>query len=183
MPEPRWFASDLAAEGPPRNDPRLVVSSIELRGAVHVRGESSQGTEEPVGGDEMGDLLAGDRRRDHPGRGRPKVDRGCVHDHRDPAHREGRRAGGTGSGAGPAGEGTGLAARGGPRRDRGVDRGDQGPGDRAGGDPGKVRLGLSGPLPARVPAEVKELVLKIVDDAVADGFAHGWACSLWQVAA
>ena len=42
-------------------------------------------------------------------------------------------------------------------------------------------MGLSGPLPARVPAEVKELVLKTVDDAVADGFAHGWACSLWPV--
>jgi transposase InsO family protein len=42
-------------------------------------------------------------------------------------------------------------------------------------------LGLSGPLPARVPAEVKELVLKTVDDAVADGFAHGWVCALWQV--
>jgi putative transposase len=42
-------------------------------------------------------------------------------------------------------------------------------------------LGLNGPLPARVPAEVKELVLKTVDDAVADGFAHAWLCSLWQV--
>ncbi len=78
-------------------------------------------------------------------------------------------------------EGTQLGARGGAGRDRGVDRGDQGPGDRAGGDPGKVRLGLSGPLPARVPADVKELVLKTVDDAVADGFPHGWVCSLWQV--
>jgi hypothetical protein len=38
-------------------------------------------------------------------------------------------------------------------------------------------LGLSGPLPARVPADVKELVLKTVDDAVADGFGHGWVCS------
>jgi hypothetical protein len=37
-------------------------------------------------------------------------------------------------------------------------------------------------LPARVPAEVKELVLKSVDDAVADGFAHTWACALWGVA-
>ncbi|MEI2827641.1 MAG: hypothetical protein V9F04_15540 [Dermatophilaceae bacterium] len=46
---------------------------------------------------------------------------------------------------------------------------------------GKVRLGLSGPLPARVPAEVKELVLKTVDDAVAGGFAHSWACSIWMV--
>jgi transposase InsO family protein len=42
-------------------------------------------------------------------------------------------------------------------------------------------LGLSGPVPARVPAEVKEAVLKTVDDAVAAGFAHSWACSLWQV--
>ena len=42
-------------------------------------------------------------------------------------------------------------------------------------------MGLSGPLPARVPAEVKELVLKTVDDAVADGLPHNWVCSLWQV--
>lgn len=28
---------------------------------------------------------------------------------------------------------------------------------------------------------MKELVLKTVDDAVADGFPHGWVCSLWQV--
>jgi transposase InsO family protein len=42
-------------------------------------------------------------------------------------------------------------------------------------------LGLSGPLPARVPAEVKEQVLKTVDDAVAAGFGHSWACRLWQV--
>ena len=42
-------------------------------------------------------------------------------------------------------------------------------------------MGLSGPLPVRVPAEVKELVLKTVDDAVAAGFARTWACALWQV--
>jgi transposase InsO family protein len=42
-------------------------------------------------------------------------------------------------------------------------------------------LGLTGPLPARVPAETKELVLKTVDDAVAAGFAHSWACSLWPI--
>ena len=33
----------------------------------------------------------------------------------------------------------------------------------------------------RVPAEVKELVLKTVDEAVGEGFGHGWACSLWRV--
>ena len=42
-------------------------------------------------------------------------------------------------------------------------------------------MGLTGPVPARVPAEVKELVLRVVDDAVADGFGHGWVCSLWQI--
>ncbi len=42
-------------------------------------------------------------------------------------------------------------------------------------------MGLTGALPARVPADVKELVLKSVDDAVAAGFAHSWVCSLWQV--
>jgi putative transposase len=36
-------------------------------------------------------------------------------------------------------------------------------------------------VPARVPAEVKEAVLKTVDDAVSAGFTHTWACSLWQV--
>jgi len=42
-------------------------------------------------------------------------------------------------------------------------------------------LGLNGPVPARVPAEVKELVLKTVDDAVAAGFSHTWATGIWQV--
>jgi putative transposase len=42
-------------------------------------------------------------------------------------------------------------------------------------------LGLSGPVPARVPADVKDAVLKSVDDAAAAGFAHTWVCGLWQV--
>ena len=42
-------------------------------------------------------------------------------------------------------------------------------------------MGLSGPVPARVPAEVKELVLKTVDDAVAEGMGHRWATGLWGV--
>ena len=43
-------------------------------------------------------------------------------------------------------------------------------------------MGLIGPVPARVPAEVKELVLETVDAAVSDGFAHLWATGIWQVA-
>ena len=42
-------------------------------------------------------------------------------------------------------------------------------------------MGLNGPVPARVPAEVKDLVLKTVDDAVGDGFVHCWATALWGV--
>ncbi len=42
-------------------------------------------------------------------------------------------------------------------------------------------MGLTGPVPARVPADVKELVLKTVDDAVSAGFSHRWACAVWQV--
>lgn len=42
-------------------------------------------------------------------------------------------------------------------------------------------MGLTGPVPARVPAEVKDLVLKTVDEAVAAGLSHRWATNLWQV--
>jgi transposase InsO family protein len=42
-------------------------------------------------------------------------------------------------------------------------------------------LGLTGLLPARAPAEVKEQVLKTVDLAVAEGFTQAWVCSLWGV--
>jgi putative transposase len=36
-------------------------------------------------------------------------------------------------------------------------------------------------VPPRAPAEVKELVLKHVDDAVAGGFSQAWVCRLWDV--
>lgn len=42
-------------------------------------------------------------------------------------------------------------------------------------------MGLSGLLPARVPAEVKEQVLKTVDVAVVEGFTQAWVCQLWGV--
>lgn len=42
-------------------------------------------------------------------------------------------------------------------------------------------MGLSGAVPARVPAEVKHTVLKTVDDAVGVGLSHKWACALWEV--
>ena len=62
-----------------------------------------------------------------------------------------------------------------------VDRGSQGAGDRAGVAAGKTRLDLSGPLPARVPGETKEAVLKLIDEAVAAGAPHAWACRLLGV--
>ena len=42
-------------------------------------------------------------------------------------------------------------------------------------------MGLDGPVPARVSAEVKQLVIETVGKAVADGFTHRWATSLWGV--
>jgi len=42
-------------------------------------------------------------------------------------------------------------------------------------------LGLTGPLAARVDAEVKEVVLKTVDEAAAAGLTHSWACAMWEV--
>lgn len=36
-------------------------------------------------------------------------------------------------------------------------------------------------MPARVPAEVKELVLKTVDEAVDAGFSQTWATALWGI--
>ena len=77
-----------------------------------------------------------------------------------------RRAGGS---AGPAGQGAQLGAGAGPLGGRPVDRGGQGPSHRARGAAGKSRLGLSGPLPARVPGETKEQILELIDDAVRAG--------------
>ncbi len=62
---------DFAAEGPSRIEPSLVVFSLTREGASddHQRGSAS--TEEAVRGDEVGDLLAGHGRRDHPRPTRP----------------------------------------------------------------------------------------------------------------
>ena len=42
-------------------------------------------------------------------------------------------------------------------------------------------MGLGGAVPARAGAEVKQLVLDTVDEAVAAGLAHRWATALWGV--
>ena len=42
-------------------------------------------------------------------------------------------------------------------------------------------MGLSGPLPARVPAGTKEQILELVDAATSAGAPHRWACSLLGV--
>jgi hypothetical protein len=42
----------------------------------------------------------------------------------------------------------------------------------------KSRLDLASPLPARIPSETKEAVLKLIDEAVAAGAPHAWACRL-----
>src|SRR5215217_8938741 len=90
----RRFASEFAAEGPPGNDPTLTVSGVDPEGAVSERERGQAATAGVVAGDEVGDLLAGHLTRDQPGRRGPQVARRRVHDHRHPAHREGRRDGG-----------------------------------------------------------------------------------------
>src|SRR6478735_3012258 len=176
-----WFASDFAAEIGVRNYPRLAVFSGDLRGAVHARSQWPSPSVEAVRGDQVGDLLAGDRGRDQPGRGRPQVAHRRIDGDRDTAHGQGRRLGRAGTQTGTTWHATRLAVGGGTGGDRAADRGGQGAGDRAVGRAGKIRLRLSGPVPARVPADVKEAVLKSVDDAVAAGLAHTWVCGLWQV--
>ena len=42
-------------------------------------------------------------------------------------------------------------------------------------------MGLGGAVPARAGAEVEQLVLDTVDEAVAAGLAHRWATALWRV--
>jgi hypothetical protein len=72
IPKPRggtrWFASDFAAEIGVRNYPRLSVFSGDPRGVVYARvRQCPAATDEPVGGDEVGDLSAGHRWGDQPG--------------------------------------------------------------------------------------------------------------------
>src|SRR5271166_3647496 len=135
------FASDFAAEIRVGNYPRLAVFSGDPRGVVHARVQRrSAPSDEPVGGDEVGDLPASHRWRDVPGRGGAQVAGGCVDGDWDPARRQGRRFGGVSAQAGTARYSTGLAVGGGQGRDRAADRGGQGAGDRAGGCAGKIRL-------------------------------------------
>jgi len=55
-------------------------------------------------------------------------------------------------------------------------------GSRADPAPGKATLGLLGPVPARVSAEIKLELLGLIDQAVADGWAHARACRVLDLA-
>src|SRR6476660_5412406 len=137
-----WFASDFAAEIGVRNYPRLAVFSGDLRGAVHARSQWPSPSVEAVRGDQVGDLLAGDRGRDQPGRGRPQVAHRRIDGDRDTAHGQGRRLGRAGTQTRTTWHATRLAVGSGTGGDRAADRGGQGAGDRAVGRAGKIRLGL-----------------------------------------
>ena len=120
-------------------------------------------------------------RGDDPGGRGAQVAGRRVDGYWDPPVGEGRGARGVGCAPGPAGEGAELGVGGGAPGGGAVDRGGQGAGHRVGDVAGKSRLGLSGPLPARVPGAVKEQILELVDDAVSGGASHRWACSLLGV--
>src|SRR6476646_3804034 len=136
-----WFASDFAAEIGVRNYPRLAVFSGDLRGAVHARSQWPSPSVEAVRGDQVGDLLAGDRGRDQPGRGRPQVAHRRIDGDRDTAHGQGRRLGRAGTQTGTTWHATRLAVGSGTGGDRAADRGGQGAGDRAVGRAGKSGWG------------------------------------------
>ena len=174
-------ASEFDAEMVPRIEPTLAGSRVDLRGVVSERERSSSAAACAVAGGEVGDFFGGDLAGGYPGRGGPPPRCRCVHGHRHPPHGEGRRSGGFGGPPGPAGQGAQLGAGAGPKGGRPVDRGRQVPGDRAGAAAGKSRLGLNGAVPARVPAQAKELILELVDDAVRGGVSHRWACSVLGV--
>jgi hypothetical protein len=65
---------------------------------------------------------------------------------------------------------------------RSARRGAQGDGGRAHTAPGKATLGLFGPVPARVSAEIKLELLGLIDQAVAGGWAHTRACGVLDLA-
>ena len=179
---PTWFASDFAAEIGVGKYPRLAVFSGDPRGAVH--GRVRRWAPTPIGvvsRDQVGDLRADRWRADQPGRGGAQVAGRRVHGDRDSAHGQRRGAGRVSAQARPSRASTRLATRSRSCRDCAVDRGDQSPGHRVGDHAGKRQLGLTGAVPARVPAEIKHTVLKTVDDAVAVGLSHKWACALWEV--
>src|SRR5207302_5145686 len=68
------------------------------------------------------------------------------------------------------------------RRERSARRGAQGDGGRAHASPGKAALGLFGPVPARVSAEIKLELLGLIDQAVGEGWAHARACRVLDLA-
>jgi hypothetical protein len=51
-------------------------------------------------------------------------------------------------------------------------------GDRVGRPARKISLGLSGPVPQRVPGDVKDKLLAIIDDCVAAGWRTARACAV-----
>src|SRR5919199_3904349 len=53
--------------------------------------------------------------------------------------------------------------------------------DRERGAAGKSALGLVGPVPARVPGDVKDKLLAIVDDALAAGWSLGRICGVLEL--
>ena len=117
------------------------------------------------------------------GRRGPEVGCRCEYGDPDQAAGQGRGAGGVrrfkaGADALP---GTGRA-RGCGGGERSAVGGVEGVGGRAELAPGKATLGLFGPVPARVSAETKLELLGLIDQAVADGWAHARACRVLDLA-
>ena len=150
-----------------------------IRGAVHVRGQQrSPSSDEFVGGDEVGRFSCRSRREIS--QAGCANNGGCVDGDR---HR--RTVKRRGFGCWPASLGAPVlndwqleAARAGSMQLTGAVKAQA---IELAIVRGKSRLGLGGPVRRAGPPPGQELVLKTVDDAVAAGFSHTWACSLWRV--
>ena len=172
-----WFASDFATEVPWFFN--LILGGFRGPGPGGRNDGRRQAAPTPAvdAGGEVGDLFGGDLAGDLAGRRGAEVRGGRERDHPLAGVGEGRGVGRVRVGeARPGGLARAGGAGGRPSGERSAVGGAEGDGSGVDVVPGKATLGLFGPVPARVSAEVKFELLGLIDQAVADGWAHARAC-------
>ena len=174
---PVWFASDFATELPWFFNLILGGFRGPEPGGRNDGERQAQSASAADAGGEVGDLLGGGLAGDFAGRRGAEVRRRRERDHPVAGVGEGRGVGCVRVGeARPGGLARAGGAGGRPSGERSAVGGAEGDGSGVDFVPGKATLGLFGPVPARVSAEVKFELLGLIDQAVADGWAHARAC-------
>ena len=172
-----WFASDFATEVPWFFNLILGGFRGPEPGGRNDGERQAQSASAADAGGEVGDLLGGGLAGDFAGRRGAEVRRRRERDHPVAGVGEGRGVGCVRVGeARPGGLARAGGAGGRPSGERSAVGGAEGDGGGVDFVPGKATLGLFGPVPARVSAEVKFELLGLIDQAVADGWAHARAC-------